>query len=37
MPVCAYCLMENHVRLLIHGDPEQIVLLVKKTGVNDPG
>lgn len=35
--VCAYCLMENHVHLLVHGDPAQIVLLMRKLGVNYSG
>ena len=28
--VCAYCLMENHVHLLVYGETEQIILLMKK-------
>ena len=28
--ICAYCLMENHVHLLVHGEKEQIVLFMKK-------
>ena len=35
--ICAYCLMENHVHLLAHGEPAQIVLLMKKLGVNYAG
>ena len=35
--VCAYCLMENHVHLLVHGEAEQIILLMKKLGVNYSG
>ena len=35
--ICAYCLMENHVHLLVHGEPEQIILLMKKLGVNYSG
>lgn len=35
--VCAYCLMENHVHLLLHGKSESIVLLMKKLGVNYSG
>ena len=37
VPVSAYCLMENHVHLLVHGDPEHISLLMKKLGVNYAG
>ena len=37
VPICAYCLMENHVHLLVHGKSEQIVLLMKKLGVNYSG
>ena len=32
--VCAYCLMENHVHLLVYGETEQIILLMKKLGVS---
>ncbi len=32
--VSAYCLMENHVHLLVHGEPEMIILLMKKIGVS---
>ena len=35
--ICAYCLMENHVHLLVHGESGQIVLLMKKLGVNYSG
>lgn len=35
--VCAYCLMSNHVHLLVKGDPESIILLMKKTGVSYSG
>lgn len=31
---CAYCLMDNHVHLLVRGELEQIVLLMKKLGVS---
>ena len=32
--VCAYCLMENHVHLLVHGEAEQIITFMKKLGVS---
>ncbi len=32
--VCSYCLMDNHVHLLIKGESESIVLLMKKIGVS---
>lgn len=32
--VCAYCLMDNHVHLLVRGEHESIVLLMKKIGVS---
>ena len=32
--VCAFCLMDNHVHLLVKGDAESIVLLMKKIGVS---
>ncbi len=32
--VCAYCLMDNHVHLLIKGDSSAIMLLMKKIGVS---
>ena len=32
--VCAYCLMDNHVHLLVKGEPSSIVLLMKKIGVS---
>ena len=32
--VCAYCLMENHVHLLLHGDIDSISLLMRKIGVS---
>ena len=35
--ICAYCLMENHVHLLVHGEPDQIITLMKKLGVNYAG
>ena len=35
--VYAYCLMDNHVHLLVKGEYEQIVLLMKKLGVNYSG
>ena len=28
--VCAYCLMENHVHLLVNGELASIILLMKK-------
>lgn len=31
--ICAYCLMENHVHLLVRGEPDSIALLMKKIGV----
>lgn len=31
--VCAYCLMENHVHILVKGESESIALLMKKIGV----
>ncbi len=31
--ICAYCLMENHVHLLTHGDDEKVSLMMKKMGV----
>ncbi len=31
--VCAFCLMENHVHLLVHGESAQVTLLMKKLGV----
>ncbi len=35
--VCAFCLMDNHVHLLVKGDSESIVLLMKKIGVSYSG
>ncbi len=35
--IYAYCLMDNHVHLLIKGEPEQTILLMKKLGVNYSG
>ena len=35
--VSAYCLMENHVHLLVHGEAESVSLLMKKLGVNYAG
>lgn len=35
--VYAYCLMDNHVHLLVKGEQDQIVLLMKKLGVNYSG
>lgn len=35
--ISAYCLMGNHVHLLVHGEADQIVLLMKKLGVNYSG
>ena len=35
--ICAYCLMENHVHLLVHASPDCIVQLMKKLGVNYAG
>ena len=32
--VCAYCLMDNHVHLLLKGEATSIVLLMKKIGVS---
>ncbi|MCR4788266.1 MAG: transposase [Lachnospiraceae bacterium] len=32
--VCAYCLMDNHVHLLVKGEAESITLLMKKIGVS---
>lgn len=32
--VCAYCLMDNHVHLLVKGESEAIALLMKKIGVS---
>ncbi len=32
--VCAYCLMDNHVHLLVKGEATSIVLLMKKIGVS---
>ncbi|MBR3557161.1 MAG: transposase, partial [Oscillospiraceae bacterium] len=31
--VCAYCLMENHVHLLVHDPKGHTPLLMKKLGV----
>ncbi len=35
--VCAYCLMENHVHMLLHGELSSIILLMKKLGVSYSG
>lgn len=35
--VCAYCLMENHVHLLVNGELASIILLMKKLGVSYSG
>ncbi len=35
--VCAYCLMENHVHLLLKSEHESIALLMKKLGVSYSG
>ena len=35
--ICAYCLMDNHVHLLAHGKAEQIILFMKKLGVDYSG
>ncbi|MCR5025274.1 MAG: transposase [Lachnospiraceae bacterium] len=35
--VCAYCLMENHVHILLHGEFSSIILLMKKLGVSYSG
>ncbi len=35
--VCSYCLMENHVHILLHGESSSIVLLMKKLGVSYSG
>lgn len=32
--VCGYCLMENHVHLLVHGEQDSIVLFTRKIGVS---
>ena len=32
--VAAWCLMDNHVHLLARGEPEQVILLMKKLGVS---
>ena len=32
--VCAYCLMENHVHLLVHDPDEELSLFMKKLGVS---
>ena len=38
MIVCAYCLMENHVHLLVRDKGEQAALMMKKLGVSySPG
>ncbi len=34
MGVCAYCLMENHVHLLVHDRKDRASLLMKKLGVS---
>ena len=34
---CAYCLMDNHVHLLVHGEGSSIVLLMKKLEVSYSG
>lgn len=31
--VCAYCLMENHVHLLLHGEKDDLAMLMKKLGI----
>lgn len=35
--VCAYCLMDNHVHMLISGDVDKIALMMKKLGVSYSG
>ncbi|WP_026521007.1 transposase [Butyrivibrio sp. VCB2001] len=35
--ICAYCLMENHVHLLVHGESNSLALLMKKIGVSYSG
>ena len=35
--VCAYCLMGNHVHILLHGELASIALLMKKLGVSYSG
>ncbi|WP_026651935.1 transposase [Butyrivibrio proteoclasticus] len=35
--VCAYCLMANHVHMLVHGESSSIILLMKKIGVSYSG
>lgn len=32
--ICAYCLMNNHVHLLVHGEPDSTILLMKKLGIS---
>lgn len=32
--VMAFCLMDNHVHLLVHGDADSVALLMKKMGVS---
>ncbi|WP_026520405.1 transposase [Butyrivibrio sp. FCS006] len=32
--ICAYCLMDNHVHLLVHGESSSTILLMKKMGVS---
>ncbi len=35
--VIAYCLMENHVHMMVRGNPDSIALLMKKIGVSYSG
>ncbi len=35
--ICAYCLMENHVHLLVHSKSESLALFMKKIGVSYSG
>ena len=35
--VCCYCLMENHVHLLVHDKASQTPILMKKLGVSYSG
>lgn len=31
--ICAYCLMSNHIHLLLHSPPEKLSVFIKKTGI----
>ncbi len=35
--ICAYCLMENHVHFLLHGEKTDIILFMRKLGVSYAG